>query len=90
MPSIHVASTLLYALAARRSSRTLALIATGYCLIILLGSIHLGWHYAVDGEVSLLAVPLIWWLSGCLTAREVELRAVTERMTTASHAAVVG
>jgi hypothetical protein len=90
MPSIHVASTLLYALAARRSSRTLALIATGYCLIILLGSIHLGWHYAVDGEVSLLAVPLIWWLSGRLTAREVELRAVTERMTTASHAAVVG
>jgi hypothetical protein len=70
MPSIHVATTVLYALAAWRSSRVLGVIAVGYGLVILVGSVHLGWHYAVDGELSLLAVPPIWWLSGRLTARD--------------------
>ena len=40
-----------------------------YGLIILLGSVHLGWHYAVDGYVSILAVPMLWWLSGVLVRR---------------------
>jgi hypothetical protein len=86
MPSIHVATTLLYALAARRSSRVLGLIALGYCLIILLGSIHLGWHYALDGEVSLLLVPPIWWLSGRLTAGDVEYPSVQPEMRTSLQA----
>lgn len=26
----------------------------------MIGSVHLGWHYAIDGYVSILAVIVIW------------------------------
>jgi hypothetical protein len=66
MPSVHVATSVLYLLAARRSGRTLTLLAGVYLLVILVGSIHLGWHYAVDGYVSMVLTPLIWRMSGRL------------------------
>ena len=33
---------------------------TGFCILIMIGSVHLGWHYAIDGYVSVLAVIAIW------------------------------
>jgi len=66
-PSMHVAVPALFALAARRWWSRLFFAA--FALMILIGSVGLGWHYAVDGETSLLAVPLIWWLSGRLLVR---------------------
>ncbi len=48
-PSMHNASALLFALATARRSRALGIAFGIYCGIILVGSVHLGWHYAVDG-----------------------------------------
>jgi hypothetical protein len=63
MPSVHIATCTLYLLAARRSGRTLTLLAGVYLIVILIGSVHLGWHYAVDGYVSMALTPVIWMLS---------------------------
>jgi hypothetical protein len=65
MPSMHVAIPTLFALAAWRRPwvRWLCLAFTG---LVLLGSIQLAWHYAVDGYFSILAVCGIWWFSGKL------------------------
>jgi hypothetical protein len=35
-----------------------------YAAVILFGSIYLGWHYAVDGYVSIAVTYLIWRFSG--------------------------
>ena len=68
-PSLHVAMPVLYALAGWRTHPLLGLAFVGYALVIMLGSVHLGWHYAMDGEVALLLVPILWWLSGQMTRR---------------------
>jgi PAP2 superfamily protein len=70
MPSLHVAMPVLCTLAAWPAKRWLAMAFAGLTAITLVASVHLGWHYALDGEVSLLLVPLIWWGSGWLTRRQ--------------------
>jgi hypothetical protein len=70
MPSLHVAMPALCTLAAWRTHRGLALVIAGYTVAIFLASIHLGWHYALDGEVSLVLVPIIWWAAGVWVRRE--------------------
>lgn len=67
MPSIHVAYALCMMLLAWRSAPVLAVAGTLYAILIGLGSVHLGWHYAVDGYVSLVGVPLLWWAAGRFT-----------------------
>jgi hypothetical protein len=63
-PSMHLSTSTLYALFAWRVSRGWGLAATAFLGLIFLGSIHLGYHYAVDGYASLLLTPPIWWASG--------------------------
>ena len=60
MPSMHNAITMLYALAAFRLNKWLGLAAAVYAAVIFVGSIHLAWHYAIDGIVAIGAVILIW------------------------------
>ncbi len=64
MPSMHVAMAVLFALVGWRTNRWLGLLFTAYAAVILVGSVHLGWHYAIDGYASLVAVLVIWWCSG--------------------------
>jgi hypothetical protein len=62
---MHVALPVLYVLASLRKP-TLACGFAIYTLLIFLASVHLGWHYAIDGYVSVLVVPLVWWVAGRL------------------------
>ena len=39
-----------------------------YAVAILVGSVHLGWHYAIDGYVAAIMVWVIWMVSGRLVA----------------------
>jgi hypothetical protein len=64
MPSLHNAIAILYALALSRLGRAAGLLGWLYALVIFVGSIHLGWHYAVDGLAATAGVLLIWWGAG--------------------------
>ena len=48
MPSLHVAVATLQALLGWRLSRRLGWLLTAYAGVILVGSVHLGWHYAIE------------------------------------------
>jgi hypothetical protein len=63
MPSMHNATTLLFAIAAFRVNRTAGWILSVHATLIFLGSIHLGWHYAIDSYLAWALTILIWWLS---------------------------
>jgi hypothetical protein len=52
-----------------RLSRVAGILGWGYLALILVGSVHLAWHYAIDGYVSILAVLLIWRAAGWWASR---------------------
>lgn len=64
MPSLHMGMATWFVLVAREGakSRLPMLLALAYALAILVGSVHLGWHYLSDGLVSAAVVPAIWVL----------------------------
>lgn len=64
MPSLHVAIAMLQAILGWKVGRWAGILATFYLLAILLGSVHLGWHYAVDGYASMIVVPALWVVAG--------------------------
>ncbi|PWK69807.1 phosphatase PAP2 family protein [Aminobacter sp. AP02] len=76
MPSIHNAMCVLLFLAARHVNRWLAVATAIFGLTIFIGSIHLGWHYAIDAYVSVIGVVLLWKLAGYLTGNAAMRRAV--------------
>ncbi len=69
MPSMHVASSVLLALLGWRLNRAAGIALTVFAVLIQLGSVHLGWHYALDGYVGALGAWLIWTLCGKLLQR---------------------
>lgn len=64
MPSIHVGVAVLFAILGWRTNRILGFGFTIYALLIQLGSIHLGWHYAIDGYFSAMLTGMLWKGSG--------------------------
>ncbi len=60
MPSLHVAMVFLFALVGWRSGSVPGIVLTVYAVIIFIGSVHLGWHYAIDGYLGIAGTWLIW------------------------------
>lgn len=67
MPSMHVATSVILAFYGFAYSRWAGWALTVFAGVILLGSVHLAWHYAVDGYVSIILAIAIWWLAKVLT-----------------------
>jgi hypothetical protein len=64
MPSMHIATACTFFLVARASNRRLSLPFGLFLLAMLLGSVHLGWHYAIDGYAGIAGTLVLWWLCG--------------------------
>lgn len=67
MPSMHIVLVLLWLFPAWHLNKYLGIVFTCYTAIIWVGSVHLGWHYFVDGLVSLVVISIIWRAAGHLT-----------------------
>jgi hypothetical protein len=69
MPSIHVSLAFLMALLGWRVRRWLGIALIAYLAVIMIGSVHLGWHYAIDGYAGIVGTYLIWRGVGWVLAR---------------------
>ena len=69
MPSVHNGLAALFALAGFRIHRKLGWAMTVYAGVIWLGSIHLGWHYAIDGLFAFALAWGIWKVAGRVALR---------------------
>jgi PAP2 superfamily len=69
MPSLHVAVPFCYTLLGFAKRRALGMVLAAFTGLILIGSVHLGWHYAIDGYVSIACTFLIWRAVGWLLRR---------------------
>lgn len=69
MPSVHNGLAVLFALAAWRINRVLGVVFAIYAVAIWIGSIHLGWHYAVDGIAAAILTVAIWRICGRIADR---------------------
>jgi hypothetical protein len=67
MPSMHVALSMLFWLAMRHVSKAAGWFFGVFNAVIYVGSIHLAYHYAVDGIVSAILTAAVWFLSGLIT-----------------------
>jgi hypothetical protein len=64
MPSMHVATATLLTLVCWRTKRWLGIVMGLYAMVIMIGSVHLAWHYAIDGYFGAAGMLAIWWCVG--------------------------
>lgn len=70
MPSLHVATSVLFILLARAwGQRWFLWFTVPFAGLILIGSIVLGWHYAVDGYAGGVLAVICWWFAGKVAPR---------------------
>jgi PAP2 superfamily len=69
MPSMHVATSVLLALCGWRLNRAMGIALSLFAVIIMVGSVHLGWHYALDGYVGAAGAYAIWRAVGWALSR---------------------
>jgi len=67
-PSMHNAVVAAFTCAAWSINRRLGMVIAAYAALILLGSVHLGWHYAVDGYAGILIGVICWRIAGHIAA----------------------
>ena len=82
MPSMHISVAIITALVLRRLGY--AWLGALWVLLIWIGSVHLGWHYASDGLVAALVTLLVWKL----TAPSADLEPAEPRGSTVIRARV--
>ncbi|HEX5506966.1 MAG TPA: phosphatase PAP2 family protein [Pseudolabrys sp.] len=70
MPSIHVAVPALNAIFLLTVNRWAGIAGCIFTATIMFESVYFGWHYALDGYVSVAAVLLIWYVAGLVTQNE--------------------
>ena len=62
MPSMHVSIAVFLALSVYSVNKRVGFVFLLFVVSTFIGSVHLGWHYAVDGYVSIVITFLIWKL----------------------------
>lgn len=68
MPSMHVATAVLFALYGFKVTRWLGIALSVFATIIMIGSVQLAWHYAVDGYLGAIIAVAIWYGAGKFAA----------------------
>ncbi len=63
MPSMHISMAFLYYLAMRHVSKRAGSFVLVFLALIFVASVHLAYHYAVDGIVSIIVTAALWWSS---------------------------
>jgi len=69
MPSVHVASAFLLVLLLRGRSGAAFALAAAFLVAICIGSVALGWHYAIDAYAAIVLTVPLWGLCGALARR---------------------
>lgn len=64
MPSMHNATSIIFMLAAFRIHRIFGWVMAVFLAIIIIGSVHLAWHYAIDAYAGLAIGGFMWWAAG--------------------------
>lgn len=75
MPSMHIAVCWLMALYLRDFGLWPFVAGALFCLVILAGSVYLGFHYAIDGYVAIAVVSVIWLAAGKFLGRRAQAAA---------------
>lgn len=70
MPSMHLASSTLLALYGFTYARWAGWLLTVFTALMLLGSVHLAWHYAIDSYAGILIAVLCWEFAAWLIRRQ--------------------
>lgn len=68
-PSLHIAMATLWAITSWYINKVLFVLAVLVLIGVQFGSVYLGWHYAVDGYFSFLAVIALWILAKPISER---------------------
>ena len=69
MPSMHLAIAMLMTLSAFTLNRYFGYLMVIFLVLTLIGSVHLGWHYAIDGYASILLAYGLWKLAALLVRK---------------------
>jgi membrane-associated phospholipid phosphatase len=67
-PSMHVTAATIIAFLLASLDRRLGWLGAVFVALIEVGSVRLGWHYAIDGYTGICTAVLMWWAAGKIVA----------------------